>query len=75
MPRSAQPTPGEPPLLPVGPCSHLTGHSFLFVLLGVYKQMHMQQVDVLSNINEDNFDHMFDLIHLSMSPCACTHAC
>ena len=59
----------------MGPHSRLTRRSFLFILLSVYKQMHAQQVDVLSDINEDNFDHAFDLIHPSMSPCTCTHAC
>ena len=59
----------------MGPHSCLTWCSFLFILLGMYKQMHAQQVDVLSNIDEDNFDHAFDLIHPSMSPCTCTHAC
>ena len=46
-------------------------YSFLFVLLGVYKQMHVQQVDVLSDIDEDNFDCTFDLIRPSISPHAC----
>ncbi|KAF8524134.1 putative halogenase [Hysterangium stoloniferum] len=35
---------------------------FLLVVLGAYKQMRAQREDVLSDINEDNFDRAFDLI-------------
>jgi len=35
---------------------------FLLVVLGAYKQMRSQQMDVLSDVNEDNFDRAFDLI-------------
>ena len=35
---------------------------FLLVVLGSYKQMKAQKVDVLSNVSEDNFDRAFDLI-------------
>lgn len=35
---------------------------FLLVVLGAYKQMRAQQTDVLSDVDEDNFDRAFDLI-------------
>ncbi|KAF7359992.1 hypothetical protein MVEN_00726300 [Mycena venus] len=35
---------------------------FLIVVLGVYKQMHAQGSDVLSDIHEDNFDRAFESI-------------
>ncbi|KAF9070286.1 FAD/NAD-P-binding domain-containing protein [Rhodocollybia butyracea] len=35
---------------------------FLLVVLGAYKQMRAQDIAVLSDINEDNFDRAFDLI-------------
>jgi len=38
---------------------------FLLVVLGSYKQMKAQSVDVLSNVSEDNFDRAFDLIRPS----------
>jgi hypothetical protein len=34
---------------------------FLFVVLGAYKQMHLQSVPVLSDINQDNFDTAFNM--------------
>ncbi|KAJ7816662.1 putative halogenase [Mycena olivaceomarginata] len=34
---------------------------FLIVVLGIYKQIHAQGSDVLSDIHEDNFDRAFDL--------------
>ncbi|KAF8154859.1 hypothetical protein B0H34DRAFT_799593 [Crassisporium funariophilum] len=34
---------------------------FLFVVLGAYKQMHLQAVPVLSDVNADNFDQAFDM--------------
>ena len=38
---------------------------FLLVVLGSYKQMKAQRMDVLSNVSEDNFDRAFDLIRPS----------
>lgn len=35
---------------------------FLIVVLGIYKQIHAQGSDVLSDIHEDNFDRAFDFI-------------
>ncbi|PCH37849.1 FAD/NAD(P)-binding domain-containing protein [Wolfiporia cocos MD-104 SS10] len=34
---------------------------FLFVILGAYKQMHLQDVPILSDISGDNFDFAFDM--------------
>ncbi|KIJ41549.1 hypothetical protein M422DRAFT_60433 [Sphaerobolus stellatus SS14] len=34
---------------------------FLFVVLGAYKQMHIQQNLVLSDVDEDNFDRAFEM--------------
>ena len=35
---------------------------FLLVVMGAYKQIRNQDVAVLSDVNEDNFDRSFDLI-------------
>ncbi|KAJ7592018.1 hypothetical protein C8J56DRAFT_1013503 [Mycena floridula] len=35
---------------------------FLLVVLGAYKQIRAQELPVLSDVNEDNFDRAFDLI-------------
>jgi len=35
---------------------------FLLVVLGTYKQIRNQSIDVMSDINEDNFDRAFDMI-------------
>ncbi|EGO19147.1 putative halogenase [Serpula lacrymans var. lacrymans S7.9] len=34
---------------------------FLFVVLGAYKQMRLQSIPVLSDVNADNFDHAFEM--------------
>ncbi|KAJ7661574.1 hypothetical protein DFH06DRAFT_1192690 [Mycena polygramma] len=36
---------------------------FLFVVLGAYQQMHLQQFPVLSDINATNFDEAFTMFH------------
>lgn len=38
---------------------------FMLVVLGAYKQMQAQNIDVLSDISEDNFDRAFDLLRPS----------
>lgn len=50
---------------------------FLLVVLGSYKQMKAQRMDVLSNVSEDNFDRAFDLIRPSewSIPLLCTRVC
>lgn len=48
-----------PPGLPE--ISLLAIHSFLFVVLGAYRQMHQQQDPILTDVNEDNFDAAFAL--------------
>jgi len=35
---------------------------FLLVVLGTYKQIRNQSIDVMSDVDEDNFDRAFDLI-------------
>lgn len=35
---------------------------FLLVVMGAYKQIRNQEAAVLSEVNEDNFDHAFDMI-------------
>jgi hypothetical protein len=34
---------------------------FLLVVFGIYKQIHNQSAPVMIDVNEDNFDHAFDL--------------
>ena len=36
--------------------------SFLVVVLGTYKQMRNQNVAIMSDIDEDNFDRAFDIL-------------
>ncbi len=36
--------------------------SFLIVVLSTYKQMRNQNVAIMSDINEDNFDRAFDIL-------------
>ena len=36
--------------------------SFLIVVLGTYKQMRNQNLAIMSDIDEDNFDRAFDLL-------------
>jgi len=43
------------------PISPTNIRRFLFVVLGAYKQMHLQSVPVLSDVNADNFDTAFDM--------------
>ncbi|KXN81598.1 Tryptophan 2-halogenase [Leucoagaricus sp. SymC.cos] len=35
---------------------------FMLVVLGAYKQMRSQQIDILSDVGADNFDRAFDLL-------------
>ncbi|OJA13517.1 hypothetical protein AZE42_08208 [Rhizopogon vesiculosus] len=37
-------------------------NSFLLVVLGTYKQIRNQEIPVMSDVDEDNFDRAFDLI-------------
>lgn len=35
---------------------------FLFVVLGTYKQIRNQSANVMSDVDEDNFDRAFDIL-------------
>lgn len=37
-------------------------YSFLLVVMGAYKQIRAQEIPVLSDVDEDNFDRAFDII-------------
>ncbi len=36
--------------------------SFLLVVMGVYKQIRNQDLHILAEVNEDNFDRAFDIL-------------
>lgn len=40
--------------------------SFLFVVLGAYRQMRQQDQPILSDVNEDNFDGAFAMFKPGM---------
>ena len=41
-------------------------HRFLLVVLSAYKQIRSQDIAILSDINEDNFDRAFDILRPGM---------
>ena len=43
-------------------CPDLFQTRFLIVVLGTYKQMRNQNVAIMSDIDEDNFDRAFDIL-------------
>jgi hypothetical protein len=52
--------PLSPYAFPLSRGLHL--YRFFFVVMSAYKQIRSQTIDVLSDVDEDNFDRAFDII-------------